>query len=56
MVADVEQVRRHLDSDKYKRLQRTATADFEKYKVRACRVQSTYVLIDGVQRRWCVSS
>ncbi len=35
MVADVELVRRHLESEKYKRLQRTAATDFDTYKVRA---------------------
>ena len=33
MVADVELVRRHLESEKYKRLQRTAATDFDTYKV-----------------------
>ncbi len=36
LVAEVEVVRAYLESDKYKRLQRTATADFEVYKVCTC--------------------
>ena len=33
MIADIETVRRHLDSDKYQRLQRARTADFDSYLV-----------------------